>query len=52
MTTLVSVLDLETNAITEDATCIMPLVECTPQTPRKTKLERKSLSEIRRQVDK
>lgn len=44
--------DMETNAITEDATRIMPLVECMPQTPRRTIVERKSLSEIRRQMDK
>ena len=44
--------DMETNAISEDATRIMPLVECTPQTPRQTIIERKSLSEIRRQLDK
>ena len=46
------IFDMETNAITEDATRIMPLVECTPQTPRKTVIERKSLGEIRRQLDK
>jgi hypothetical protein len=44
--------DMQSNAITEDATRIMPLVECMPQTPRKTIIERKTLSEIRRQLDK
>jgi len=44
--------DMETNTISEDATRIMPLVECTPQTPRRTIIERKSLGEIRRQLDK
>jgi len=44
--------DLETNTITEDATRILPLIECTPQTPRQAMIERKTLSEIRRQMDK
>lgn len=43
--------EVEANAITEDATRIMPQVECLPQTPRRTIIERKSLSEIRRQLD-
>jgi len=44
--------DMETNAISDDATRIISLVECTPHTPRRTIIERKSLSEIRRLMDK
>ncbi len=44
--------EVGTETIFEDATRIMAFVECTPQTPRRMSIERKSLSEIRRRMDK
>jgi len=43
---------LDNDQITEDATQIMPLIECTPETARRTDVNRATLKEIRRKMDK
>ncbi|HNT26154.1 MAG TPA: helicase-related protein [Anaerolineales bacterium] len=42
---------LANEEIIDDATRIMPLVECLPETPRRTHIERPTLKEIRRRLD-
>lgn len=44
--------DLETEQVMEDATDIFKMIECEPDTPRKSETPKKDLSEIRRKLDK
>jgi superfamily II DNA/RNA helicase len=43
--------DLTTGGIEEDATRIYPLIQCGPDTPRRTETAKKTLTEIRRELD-
>ena len=44
--------DLETEKIVSDATDIVELIRCKPETPRRCNIEKKTLSQVRKRVER